>query len=153
MDFQARPMRNTFTGLPALAAALMLLTATSHAASNSVVPCQQVGRNLQSLAVPVDQLTVNPVDHAAIDAEIVDEEPAVGESVAPVLNLGTRVTSILRDVFDTMTEELPQDSTEQATTSPLADSDGKKDQAELDDANGDKAALPRFQRQMLRTDI
>jgi hypothetical protein len=152
VDTKAQQKRNILPGLPLLATAL-LLSATAHAASNAVVPCEQVGRDLQSLEVPVDELAVEGVDHAPIDPEIIDAQTAMPESVAPVLNLGPRVTNILRDVFDMTTEELVQETSEQPSSSPLADSDQKTDTVEPDDANGEESELPRFQRQMLRTDI
>lgn len=152
MDFNARPMQFSIPGLPVFAAALLLSTA-SHAATNSVIPCEQVGRNLQSLAVPVDEMAIDTVDHVPIDPELVDELPAVSESVAPVLNLGPRVTNILRDVFGTTTEELLQEDSEQPSSSPLADTDDNKDVSEVDDETVEETQLPRFQRQMLRTDI
>jgi hypothetical protein len=130
-----------------------MLSATGHAASNAVVPCEQVGRDLQSLEVPIDELGVEAVDHAPIDPEIIDAQSAAPESVAPILNLAPRVTNILRDVFDATTEELLQEASEQPSSSPLAGSDQKTDTVEPADADGHKAKLPRFQQQMLRTDI
>lgn len=152
MDSIAWLIRNTLPGLPVLAAALML-SATAYAASNAVVPCEQVGRDLQSLTIPVDELAVDAVDHAPIDPEIIDQQSAVTESVAPVLNLRPRVTNILRDVFGTTAEELIQETSEQVSSSPLADSDENTDAVEPDDATGDETEIPRFQQQMLRTDI
>jgi hypothetical protein len=129
VDTKAQQKRNILPGLPLLATAL-LLSATAHAASNAVVPCEQVGRDLQSLEVPVDELAVEGVDHAPIDPEIIDAQTA-----------------------DMTTEELVQETSEQPSSSPLADSDQKTDTVEPDDANGEESELPRFQRQMLRTDI
>lgn len=152
MDPRAQQLRNIVSGLPLLVASLML-SATAHAASKSGVPCEQVGRDLQSLEVPVDALAVEAVDHAPIDPEIIDAQSTASESVAPVLNLGPRVTHILRDIFDLSAEELLQESSQQPPSSPLADSDQKTDTVEADDAKVEEEELPRFQRQMLRTDI
>ena len=152
MDFRVQPKQSLISGLPVLAAAL-LLSATCHAATNAVIPCKQVGRNLQSLSVPVDKLKVDVVDHVPIDPDLLDEETAVREPVAPVLKLGPRLTNILRDVFDSTAEDLLQESSEQPSSSPLADSDQKKDLSEVSDEAVEETQLPRFQRQMLRTDI
>ena len=144
-------MRSTCSSLPLIAAALMM-SATAQAATNAGVPCEQVGRDLQSLDVAVNELAVEAVDHTAIDADIIDEESVVRESVTPVLNLGPRVTNILRNVFDTTTEELLQESSDQPS-SPLAEADEEKDAVESHDATRDEPEISRFQRRMLRTDI
>ncbi len=145
-------MRIVFPGLSVFAAAL-LLSATTHAATNAVIPCEQVGRDLQSLSVDADELKVAAVDHVPVDPELVDDEPAVREPVAPVLNLGPRVTNILRNVFDTTSEELLLESLEPPSSSPLADSDKNKDVVKTNDETVEETQLPRFQRRMLRTDI
>lgn len=151
MDFRAQPERYLVTGLPVLATAL-LLSATTHAASNAVLPCAQVERDLQSLEVPVDALSAESVDHAQIDTEIIDDQTAVTESATPILNLGPRVTSILREVFELTSDELTQEASQAPATSPLADSDLEEDVVRDDTAN-EKNELPRFQRRMLRNDI
>lgn len=152
MDFRVQPKRIVFPGLPVFAAAL-LLSATSHAATKAFVPCEQVSRDLQSLSVDVGELKVAAADHVPIDPERVDGEPAVREPAAPVLNLGPRVTNILRNVFDAASEELLLESSEPASSSPLADSDKNKEVVKSNDETVDQTQLPRFQRRMLRTDI
>lgn len=152
MDSRDQPTRYPISGLPVLVAAL-LLSAVGHAANNGAFPCEQVKRDLQSLEVPVNALAAERVDHAQIDSEIVDEQPAAGESLRPVLNLAPRVTNILRDVFELTTEELLNETSRAPATSPLADSDPKVDETEPADTAIDRNELPKFQRQMLRTDI
>jgi hypothetical protein len=152
VDFRVQPERIAFPGLSVFTAAL-LLSATTHAATNAVVPCEQVGRDLQSLSVPVDELKVATADHVPINPDVIDAETAVNEPVAPILNLGPRVTNILRDVFDTTTNELLPETSEQATASPLADTDDQKDASEANDETVEETRLPLFQRRMLRTDI
>ncbi len=142
-------MRIVFPGLSVFTAAL-LLSATTHAATNAVIPCEQVGRDLQSLSVPVDELKVAAADHVPINPDVIDAETAANEPVAPILNLGPRVTNILRDVFDRTTDELLREASEQPTSSPLADTDDQKDASE---ANDETVEETRFQRRMLRTDI
>jgi hypothetical protein len=140
VDFVAQPKRYTIPGISALAAALML-SAPAQAANNLVNPCDQVGRDLQSLEVPVDELTVDVVDHATTDAVTLDEQAADADPVAPILYLTPRVTNILRDVFGTTPEELPRAEPEQPSSSPVADSDEKSDTVE---AASRLVALPFF---------
>ena len=157
MDFRAQPNRYVNSGLSVVAAALMLI-ATAQAASSSLVPCDQVGRDLKSLEVPVNSLTLAVVDRApmnpvAADPDAIDEQTAVTDSVAPVLYLTPRVTNILRDVFGTAAEELPLETPEQPSSSPVAGSEDPSDAVEPADAGNATRDLPRFQRQMFRTDI
>jgi hypothetical protein len=135
-----------------------MLSATAHAASSALVPCEQVGRDLKSLEVRVDSLSVDVVDHTptvpvAANPNAIDEQSAVTDSLVPFLYLTPRVTSIVRDVFKTTTKELPQETSEQPSSSPVAGSDGKSDDVEPADAGNETRDLPRFQRQMFRTDI
>ncbi len=157
MDFRAQPNRYVNSGLSVVAAALMLI-ATAQAASSSLVPCDQVGRDLKSLEVPVNSLTLAVVDTApmnpvAADPDAIDEQTAVADSVAPPLYLTPRVTNILRDVFGTAAEELPLETPEQPSSSPVAGSEDPSDAVEPADAGNATRNLPRFQRQMFRTDI
>jgi hypothetical protein len=143
---------NIISGLSVLAAALMA-SAAVHAASNSALPCDQVGRDLQSLDVPVDGLAVDAVDHTPIDPARLDEALAATDSATPVLNLTPRVTNILRDIFGTTDQELTPETPSRPATSPLADIDEESDEAEPAEAEIDTSDLPRFQRRMFRTDI
>lgn len=152
MESREQPIRYPISGLPLLAATLML-SATAQAASSVVLPCEQVERDLQSLEVPVNALAADSVDHAPIDPEMMDEESSGTESVTPVLKLGPRVTTILREVFDMTAEESAHQTSKQFSSSPLADTDEPSEASESDDAANDKSELPRFQRRMLRTDI
>jgi hypothetical protein len=140
------------SGLSVLAAVLML-SATAHAASSFIVPCDQVGRDLKSLAVPVDALTVDVVDHIPTNPDAIDEQSAITDSVAPVLYLTPRVTNILRDVFGMTAEELTQQTPQHPSSSPLAGSDKKSAASDAADAAVETSELPRPQQQMLRTDI
>ena len=141
-----------------LAAALMLSTA-AHAASSAADPCDQVGRDLKSLELPVDALTVNVVDHIPTDPAAINQQSAEfdADAVVPILDLTPRVTNILRDVFRTTTEALPQElpgeTPEQSSSSPVADSDENSDTVDPEDAANETNTLPRFQQQMFRTDI
>ena len=156
VDFRVQPKRTIISGLSVLAAVLML-SAPAHAASRFVVPCEQVGRELKSLELPVNALTVDVVDHTPTDPDAVDEQSVITDSVAPVLYLTPRVANILRDVFGTTIEELPQklpnERPAQPSSSPLADSDQKSVAVEPADTGNETSDLPRLQQQMLRTDI
>lgn len=152
MDFRIHPKQTIISGLSVLAVVLML-SAPAHAASRFVVPCDQVGRELKSLELPVNALTVDVVDHTPTDPDAIDEQSAITDSVAPVLYLTPRVANILRDVFGTTAEELPDERPAQPSSSPLADSDRKSDAVEPADTGNETSDLPRFQQQMLRTDI
>jgi len=152
VEFRVQPKRTIISGLSVLAAALVL-NASAHAASSAVYPCDQVGRDLQSLEVPVGELTLAVVDHVPTDPAAIDEQSAITDAVAPILYLTPRVTNIVDDVFRTASEKLPQETPEQTSSSPLADSDEKSDPIEVLDEEIETGVLPRFQRQMLRTDI
>ncbi|MDX1403625.1 MAG: hypothetical protein R3192_03765 [Woeseiaceae bacterium] len=157
MDSPAQSKRVTVAGMSLLAAILMLGNAT-HAASNAVVNCDQVGRDLQSVAVTVADIGADNADHTPLDSDIVDDSVDISESVAPILKLGPRVTNILRDVFGTeheqsALEQSSPDASPQTSFSPLADRDGKEEIGEADDAAADESELPRFQLLMRRTDI
>jgi hypothetical protein len=152
VDFRAQPKQHIISGLTVLAAAL-IWSASSHAASNSVVPCDQVGRDLKSLEVQVDALPIHVVDHVPIDTDSLDQARTDNDSAAPVLNLTPRVTNILRDVFDATYEELTGETQSQPSSSPLADSDEVLDEVEPADTEANRSDLPRFHRQMFRTDI
>lgn len=157
MDSRTQQIRYIISGLPVLAACL-LLSSASFAASPSIVPCDQVGRDLKSLEVPATALTVDRVDHppadpVAANPDAIDEQTAVTDSIAPILYLTPRVSSIVRDVFGTPSEELPEQTPLQPSTSPVADTDQKAESVESADVENDSSDLPRFQQQMYRKDI
>jgi len=160
VDSKTQQIRYIISGLPMLAATL-LLSSASFAASPSIVPCDQVSRDLKSLEVPAAALTVDRVDHApadpvAADPDALDERTSVTDSVAPILYLTPRVTSIVRDVFGTTTDELTEETALQPSTSPgapMADADQTADKVDSADGENVTSELPRFQQQMYRKDI
>jgi hypothetical protein len=101
----------------------------------------------------VGELTLDVVDHIPTDPAAIDEQSAITDSVAPILYLTPRVTNIVDDVFQTASDNFPQETPEQPSSSPLAGSDEKSDPIEALDEESEAGVLPRFQRQMLRTDI
>lgn len=152
MGYRVRPKRYIMTGLSALAA-IMVAGAPVHAASNSVVPCDQVGRDLQSLDVPVSTLPVDVVDHAPIDPANLDEPRVESDSAAPILDLTPRVTNILRDIFDLSGDELAEETPALPSSSPVAGSDEESEEVAPAEVEIERSALPRFRQQMFRTDI
>jgi len=146
----------TKAGCAALAATLVLSagwSSTALGATSSLVPCDQVARDLTSLDVAVDALSVNLVDHVTTELEpgSFETESDATDTLAPLLYLTPRVATILRDVFAPATENQALDVEEEIQTSPLADSDDET--SPVDAAEEREIALPRFQRQMFRTDI
>jgi hypothetical protein len=162
VDFRTQTTQYGLSGLSALAATL-LLSASAVAASNSGMPCAQVGRDLKSLEITVEALTLTAVDHVPIAQNAAkpntpDGESHVTESEIPYLYLTPRVTSILRDVFGTTAEDLspalPPVKPKLRSSSPLADSEETADSATVpDDVAIESDDMPRYQHQMYRTDI
>lgn len=163
VDFRTQTTQYVRSGLPALAAALLLSSASAVAANNSGMPCEQVSRDLKSLEVTVEALTLTAVDHVPIAQHAAkpntpDGKSHVTESEIPYLYLTPRVTSILRDVFGTTAEDLPPTSPlvkpKPRSSSPLADSEETADSASVpDDVAIESDDMPRYQHQMYRTDI
>jgi hypothetical protein len=122
-------------------------------ATSSFVPCDQVERDLTSLEVTVAALSVNLVDHVTteLDPASFAEEADSTDSMAPLLFLAPRVAIIIRDVFAPATANTPLHSNENIQTSPLADS--AEETRSTDAVEETEIDLPRFQRQMFRTDI
>ena len=120
-------------------------------ATSSLVPCDQVERDLTSLEVTVAALSVNLVDLVIteLDPASFAEEADDTDSMAPLLFLTPRVATIIRDVF--APANTPLDSKENVQTSPLADS--AEQTRSTDVVEETEIDLPRFQRQMFRTDI
>lgn len=158
VDFRTQTTQYGLSGLPALAATL-LLSASAVAASNSGIPCEQVGRDLKSLEVTVEALTLTAVVHVPIAQNAAkpntpDGESHVTESGIPYLYLTPHVTSFLRDVFGTTAEDLPPVTPTSQSSSPLADSEETADSATVpDDVAIESDDMPRYQHQMYRTDI
>ncbi len=144
------------TGYAAVAVTLVLSagwSTTALGATSSLVPCDQVARNLTSLEVTVEALSVDMVDHVVNELETgsfesIESEADATDTMAPFLYLTPRVATILRDVF---APDQSLDSDEDVQTSPLADS--VIETRSVDATEEDKIDLPRFQRQMYRTDI
>jgi len=146
----------TKAGCAALAATLALSagwSSTALGATSSLVPCDQVARDLTSLEVATDALSVDLVDHVTTELEpgSFETESDATDTLAPLLYLTPRVVTILRDVFAPAAASQALDVEEEIQTSPLADSDDQT--ISVDAAEEREIDLPRFQRQMFRTDI
>lgn len=118
---------------------------------------------------PVDSLlsplAVRPVDLADAAAPDAAARPAgATESLAPLLFLTPRVTSILEDVFEADRGASAADSAvaaagdaeapEAPLRSPVAETDGAAANARKSSPETDQTSvLPKYQRQMYRTDI
>ena len=71
VEVRTQTTRFVVYGLSAIATTL-ILSASARAATNAVKPCEQVGRDLKSLQVPVTTLTVDAVDHVPIDQDVTE---------------------------------------------------------------------------------
>lgn len=128
-------------------------------------PCGAVDCDIPGAESLLHPLTLRPVDLA--DATAADEAvgpAAATQSLAPLLFLTPRVTSILEDVFeaDAGAEAAEPVSAagddgvapEASRSSPVAETDGAASAARDSSPETDHASvLPKYQRQMYRTDI
>jgi hypothetical protein len=129
--------------------------------------------DLQSLEVPVSELSASVVGHIVAETENEGDEPLAAlsaQSSVPILDLAPRVAVILQEVFSAVAIETPPlDQNEPARTyvidasaeedsplSPVAGAPGQSEATELaesdpgvDDTNADLGV----RRQMFRTDI
>lgn len=141
---------------------LLMSAGTALGASKSVNDCQSVKRDLISLEISQNTLSVQNVDHPSEDTatvglnseDNVEDIENLGDVSAPILYLTPRVSDLLQDMFSA-----PKSSDEpvgEMTSSPLADSIEESDSTGLDiesDAAADDELLPTFQQQMFRRDI
>lgn len=127
--------------------------------------CDPAARDFRSADTLLDHLAVRTVDLG--DATTADDDAGTAgatESLAPLLFLGPRVTSILQDVFQADERAVAEDGVAESGTdaeaapeavlrSPVAETDSAASahgpSPEMDHAS----ILPKYQRQMYRTDI
>lgn len=165
----------------AIAASALLATgwgSLALAAASSVVECDDVAKNLQSLEVAVDELSVESIEHIPADIDITASEPLEARPersvvTSPILDLTPRVAAIIRDVFGQ--PESPDGNVEEIqllensgvqigepgkaqASSPLAGSANgvelpRSDDTEIEpDRSADGDSVPQISR-MYRTDI
>jgi hypothetical protein len=166
--------RNTHRRIAGLAATFALCagwSASALSATTTSIECDDLIRDLRSLEIPTETLSVTTVDHVSIepissDIELLDAQSASSETAAPFLFLTPRVASVLRDIFEVPREQLPdQDEASETTSSPFvntletAESNHIPDISELLDQSDpagttdNEINLPLFQQRMFRTDI
>jgi len=128
--------------------------AVSLAASNSIAPCDAVGKDLRSLEIPVNELNADTVDHMPASGgmdDTLDARSVDSANAAPRLFLTPRVASILREVFGADSDsDVAMDITDDVDTEDRAPSQETLAPVTLID---EAAETPRFQRQMFRKDI
>ncbi len=146
--------------------------ASALAATSPITACDRTA-NLQSLEVPVSDLSATVTGHVVVDPDdqddaTIDALPAQVRSEVPILKLAPRVALILQDVFSTIAIETPPvNSSKQPLAvdaspkgkSPLSPVAGDASQSDLPERTDPASGLeyvdtvPRIQRQMYRTDI
>ena len=160
------PARESASSLLGVASCLALLamawSSPGLAAARTSVGCDKVAQELQSL--DIDTLVIEVVDLSDV-SQSPEEPDELADSVAPLLFLTPRVATILEDVFGETDE--PEAAVEHAKTTRSAQTKQAKPATSpvVDNANApdmdapaspmyeNAAILPRFQRQMYRTDI
>jgi len=160
-------IRITLIAVFLLAGALLSSAAR---AANEVIDCDRLASDLRSLDVPATELPLDDIDHMTSDPArnlvVLDAAELLEQAApAPVLLLTPRVASIMREVFDALPVIAIDDGTVddasgtdaelaelppgiEAPQRPLAVFPGDRD---ADDDDG--RLIPKFQRQMYRTDI
>lgn len=128
------------------------------AAARSSVGCDKVAHDLQRL--DIDTLAIEVVDLSDVSGS--PEKPdELADSVAPLLFLTPRVATILENVFGDSEDAEAADQSQpvksgeaRPATSPVVDNANAPDMdAAVSPMYENAAILPRFQRQMYRTDI
>lgn len=164
----AQRPRHRLLGAATVATALLMAgwAASASAAANVLTFGEHMAGELQDLEVAPQPLVADLVDLSDLDDS---EAGAAPETVAPLLYLAPRVASIFADVFgdseptDAVAEAADANSTEAeqdladedaASTSPVAGNVNSSDGSEpVSPLYENAAILPRFHRQMYRTDI
>ena len=150
----------------------VICCATALAATSPITDCDRTA-DLQSLQVPINELSAMVVGHVVADPEKQDDAtldvlPAHDKSDAPVLDLTPRVVVILKDVFSAATIET---ASSESSEKPLLIESSVKGELPLSPVAGDASQLESLdlaeqaseiedvdtalsiQRQMFRTDI
>lgn len=132
-------------------------------AAGSIEDNHRIVAELRSLEVKAESLSLDMTDPVADDEQDDLDTPLESDPVAPVLRLTPRVATILREVFGpnalaapetaAAADDSDQDSDTPGKTSPLASETAPA--ATAPDLAGARSNfyVPRFQRQMYRTDI
>lgn len=141
---------------------LMLLAGglmqNARAASDAFVDCDQLATSLRSLDVPPAELPLDSTDHLDADKQAA-LEAAADDKVSPVLLLTPRVATIMQEVFDSVaidtgdTSEETSEPAPEAATPPVVKAISPPALPAADETATNPHYMPRFQRQMYRTDI
>lgn len=157
-------VRKTQTPI-ALTVALLLgcgFSVHALAASNPVVICDDTPQDMPGFGIPVKNLSLKIVDHAAADLnESLNLADAELQIVAPFLSLTPRAASLLDRIFatdsqqfDSATVESASPLAEQVTGHPEIQGDVKVTRSRLQQTTADEEReLPRIPQQMYRKDI
>jgi len=160
------------------AIAIILLcgqTVIAFGATHSVASCKDIDSSLQNLDKSATSLTYSLVDLSTSDTELgltdsLDLEKSDDitiESAVPLLFLTPRVTSMLRDVFESdsgdqetaawpsILSDTRETQSESSLTPVVEDRATKPSWPDINDSTDTDGgeAVPRFQRRMYRTDI
>lgn len=148
----------------AIAAAFFMLGAfhsAALAATGTNSQCATEARDLTSLDIGHNTLTVETVDHDSAKTEVaslaaMEADTGSAETSSPLLYLTPRVTSLLRDIFRIQKD--PNTGTLNKPSSPLAGStDDVEPKISAEDvtplSGSDEVFLPSLQQQMFRKDI
>ncbi len=150
----------------------VICCATALAATSPITACDRTA-DLQSLEVPINELSAIVVGHVVADPDRQDDAtldvlPTQGKSDAPVLDLTPRVVVILEDVFSAVAIEtasseysekplLIESSVKgELPLSPVAGDASQSESLDLVDPAAeieDVDTVLSIQRQMFRTDI
>lgn len=165
-------MASSTVGLAAIALLGCGWSVAAAGATNLIVNCQNFADTLQSLDAPASELSISLVDlpnsHADLGlAEPLDAAAAVANATVPYLYLTSRVAAMMREVFDddvrdshaTHWQKIEQEigAGKQAIPAPPI-VEGNTDRSSLPTLeetalSAPSDTIPRFQRQMYRTDI
>ena len=152
---------------------LSVICCATALAATSPITARDRTADLQSLEVPVNELSAIVVGHVVADPDKQDDAtlealPTQGKSDAPILDLTPRVVVILQDVFSALAIEtasseysekplLIESSVKgELPLSPVAGDASQSESLDLVDPAADIEdvdTVPSIQRQMFRTDI
>ncbi len=150
----------------------VICCATALAATSPITACDRTA-DLQSLKVPVNELSIISVGHVVSDPDNQDDAtldmlPTQDKTDAPVLDLTPRVVVILEDVFSAVAIETASSETSEKPLliessvkgelplSPVAGDASQSESLDLADPAAeieDVDTVLSIQRQMFRTDI
>jgi|GEM_PF-4824972 len=171
---EVAPLVRQATGLAGILMLVCGWSATALAATGPNNNCQEISKNLRSLETPVVELSITLVDLPGTDVEMgminvrepIGSSGTASDSTAPLLFLTPRVVSMLREIFDDVSDAETRDGPigapaivsprRESTLPPIAE--GNTDQSLLPSLEEAAVptpiqAIPRFQRPMYRTDI